>query len=76
MFARHVAIECYVSCWQTKAYFISGNLNQINMISVYHQFTGRFGPTAIAISQSDLLYVARFEFAQISEEGQISVINP
>jgi hypothetical protein len=37
--------------------------------SVYYQFSGRFGPTALAVSQSDLLYVGRFEFAQVSEEG-------
>jgi sugar lactone lactonase YvrE len=43
--------------------------------SVYYQFSGRFGPTAVAVSQSDLLYVARYEFQQVSEEGVISVIN-
>lgn len=43
--------------------------------SVYYQFSGRFGPTAVAVSRSDLLYVARYEFQQISEEGVISVLN-
>lgn len=30
--------------------------------SVYHQFQGRFGPTALAMHESGQLYVARFDF--------------
>lgn len=45
------------------------------MLSVFHQFSGRFGPTAIATSHSDLIYVARYEFSVISSDGMISVLN-
>ncbi|CAK79056.1 unnamed protein product (macronuclear) [Paramecium tetraurelia] len=50
----------------------------IYAFSVYHQFSGRFGPTALVISQSDFLYVARFEFSvgNENEMGLISVLNP
>ncbi|CAD8090801.1 unnamed protein product [Paramecium sonneborni] len=50
----------------------------IYAFSVYHQFSGRFGPTALVISQSDFLYVARFEFSVGNEHdmGLISVLNP
>lgn len=30
---------------------------------------------AITVSNSDLLYVARYEFSNISDEGLISIIN-
>jgi len=43
--------------------------------SVYHQFSGRFGPTALAMSPDGKLYVARFDFAESSKNGLISVIN-
>jgi len=43
---------------------------------VYHQFVGRFGPMALVVSQSDLLYVSRFEFAHLTDIGIISVLNP
>jgi len=47
----------------------------IYYFSVYINFSGRFGPISCVVSPSDLLYVARFEFASLSEEGMISVIN-
>ena len=31
--------------------------------SVFHQFYGRFGPTAVAASSSNNIYVARFDFS-------------
>ena len=40
------------------------------------QFAGRFGPTAIAISQRDWIYVANFEFSTMSADGMITVLNP
>ncbi|CAK87597.1 unnamed protein product (macronuclear) [Paramecium tetraurelia] len=43
--------------------------------STYIQLNGRFGPIACAVSQSEHLYVARFEFGHVSEEGQISIFN-
>ena len=45
--------------------------------SVFHQFSGKFGPSAIAVDPSTgYIYVARFDFADVSEDGLISVINP
>jgi sugar lactone lactonase YvrE len=44
--------------------------------SVFHQFSGRFGPTALcADPQRNVLYVARFELPEAAERGLISVIN-
>lgn len=52
-------------------------MNQgVYSFSVYHQFIGRFGPMALVVSQSDLLYVSRFEFAHLTDIGIISVLNP
>lgn len=45
--------------------------------SVFHQFSGRFGPTALAIHPQDgKLYVARFDFTQSSKNGLISILDP
>jgi sugar lactone lactonase YvrE len=43
--------------------------------SVFYQFSGRFGPTAIAVDQNGLIYVARFDFTDVSEEGIITILN-
>lgn len=43
--------------------------------SVFATFSGRYGPIACTVSPSDLLYVARYEFSQLSDEGMISVLN-
>jgi sugar lactone lactonase YvrE len=43
--------------------------------SVYVQFSGRFGPTALAMSPDGKLYAARFDFTESSKHGIISVIN-
>ena len=43
--------------------------------SVFHQFTGRLGPTAIAISPDGKIYVARFDFAETSQNGVISILT-
>ena len=43
--------------------------------SVYHQFSGRFGPTALAMSPDGKLYVARFDFTECSKHGLITVLN-
>jgi len=43
--------------------------------SVYHQFSGRFGPTALAMHPDGKLYVARFDFTECSKNGLISIIN-
>lgn len=43
--------------------------------SVFKQFSGRFGPTAMAVDHDGLLYVARFDFAHITDHGVITVLN-
>ena len=43
--------------------------------SVYHQFSGRFGPTALAMHPDGRLYVARFDFTECSKNGLITVLN-
>jgi sugar lactone lactonase YvrE len=43
--------------------------------SVFKQFAGMFGPTAIAVNHDGLIYVARFDFAQVSDHGIITVLN-
>jgi len=45
--------------------------------SVFHQFYGRVGPTAIAVDALGNIYVARFEFQNSEQEidGIISVLN-
>ena len=44
--------------------------------SVFHQFKGKFGPTALAVDGEGMIYVARFDFAECSEDGVIAVLNP
>jgi sugar lactone lactonase YvrE len=45
--------------------------------SVFHQFTGRLGPTAISIDELGNIYVARYEFQsnEVDVDGVISVLN-
>lgn len=43
--------------------------------SVFHQFSGRFGPTALAMHPDGKLYVARFDFTECSKHGVISILN-
>ena len=43
--------------------------------STYYQFSGRFGPTAIAMNQKNYLFAARYDFPECSKDGIISVIN-
>ena len=43
--------------------------------SVFHQFSGRLGPTAIAVAPSGQLYVARYDFSECSKNGVISILN-
>jgi len=44
--------------------------------SVFHQLSGRFGPTAITVSQSGELFVAHFDFAENTESGRVVIIDP
>lgn len=44
--------------------------------SVFHQFTGRLGPTALSLHpQSGRLYVARYDFTDCSKIGVIAVLS-
>lgn len=43
--------------------------------SVFHQFAGRLGPTALAMSPKGHLYVARYDFSECNKNGMISILN-
>lgn len=43
--------------------------------SVFHQFSGRLGPTALAVSPDGKIYAARFDFTEVSKNGIITVLN-
>lgn len=43
--------------------------------SVFHQFAGRFGPTALAMHPDGRLFVARFDFTDFTKHGVISILN-
>ena len=43
--------------------------------SVFHQFSGRLGPTSLAMHPSGKLYVARYDFRECSKVGIISILN-
>lgn len=44
--------------------------------SVFYQLSGRFGPTALAVSNSGEIFVAHFDFADNAESGKILVLDP
>lgn len=44
--------------------------------SVFYQFSGRYGPTSIAVHTSGNLYIAHYEFSQITTDGEIVVLSP
>lgn len=44
--------------------------------SPFLQLSGRFGPTAIAVSSLGEIYVAHFDFADNTENGRILVLSP
>ena len=43
--------------------------------SVFHQFKGRLGPTALAVSENGQIYVARYDFQEASQHGIISILS-
>ena len=43
--------------------------------TVFYQFSGRLGPTALCISESNLIYVANYEFQSLNNKGKISVLT-
>jgi hypothetical protein len=53
-------------------YILDENLS--GNYTVFHQFSGRFGPSAIFCYNSKF-YVSLFEFNEISETGMIAVLN-
>jgi len=44
---------------------------QIYHTTVFHQLAGRVGPTAIAVNSIGNLFVAHFDFADVTESGKI-----
>mmetsp|Transcript_52459 Transcript_52459/g.170365 ORF Transcript_52459/g.170365 Transcript_52459/m.170365 type:complete len:291 (+) Transcript_52459:78-950(+) len=48
---------------------------QVFHCSVFHQLSGRFGPTAIAVNSSGDLYVAHFDFSHNVPDGRIVVLS-
>ena len=44
-------------------------------LSVFHQFNGRFGPTAISVSSEGYILTSLFEFNNIAENGCIGILN-
>ena len=43
--------------------------------SIFRQFSGRLGPTALAVHPHGQLYVARYDFSEINKNGLISVLS-
>ena len=43
--------------------------------STFYQFSGRFGPTALAMHPKGCLFVARYDFPECSKDGVITVIR-
>lgn len=44
-------------------------------VSVFHQFSGGVGPSAIACDQNGNIYVSRFDFAGLGGQGYVTVLN-
>jgi sugar lactone lactonase YvrE len=47
----------------------------ISFFTVFHQFSGRMGPTAITVNNENLLFVARYEKMSSSLDGEICVLQ-
>ena len=43
--------------------------------STFCQFSGHFGPSALAMHQSNYLFVAQYDFPECSKNGTIAIIN-
>mmetsp|Transcript_7103 Transcript_7103/g.11976 ORF Transcript_7103/g.11976 Transcript_7103/m.11976 type:complete len:119 (-) Transcript_7103:61-417(-) len=54
---------------------IVGHSSGVYHTSVFHQFSGRFGPSALAMHPDGRLFVARYDFTESSKNGVISVLN-
>lgn len=44
-------------------------------LSVFHQLSGRLGPTALCCASNGDLYIAHYDFAEATENGRILVID-
>ena len=44
-------------------------------MSVFHQFSGRFGPTSIAVTAGGVIITALFDFRGLTEEGSLGFLN-
>lgn len=44
--------------------------------SVFYQFSGRFGPSSVAVHPDGRIFVARFDFTESSKHGIISILSP
>ena len=47
----------------------------IYYLSVFHQFSGRFGPTSLLVTSSGVIITSLFEFRGLSEEGCLGFLN-
>jgi sugar lactone lactonase YvrE len=47
----------------------------VSTFTVFHQFNGRMGPTAVAVNNDNLLFVARFEKMSHCLDGEICVLQ-
>lgn len=43
--------------------------------SVFHQLSGRFGPTAVTVNSAGDIFVAHFDFADNTDDGRIVVMD-
>lgn len=46
-----------------------------NLMTVFHQFSGRLGPMSIVVNRDDYIFVSHFEFSNFSKEGIIYMMN-
>ena len=46
------------------------------LFTVFFQFSGKLGPTAVVTNQDDFVFVSRYEYLDLCSEGEIAIINP
>jgi sugar lactone lactonase YvrE len=76
-FDEATGIAYLVETFTNRVLRLVQNPNGVYNTSVFHQFHGRLGPTAIAMDALGNIYVARFEFQNTEKDvdGIISVLN-